>query len=233
MGTKPGVGEDSVILDLPSEAGAPIETDQMLHALAPSSRDFVDRVPLRTVDRGAATAVGRSAKTRVAGVPVLEGGGSTTQMPPPFLPGRGPSMPKRIAAFGASLGLSFAIGLPFVLKVDGLLGAPLPPPPVAVQPATPSAPPPVAVPPPPPANPATAQPEATAATTASPATPTGPKGTSGKPVQGAAKSATPAPASPPPTNPVAAAPTPPAAATPATPATAAPANTLQHGALIQ
>lgn len=234
MGTKPGVGEDSVILDLPSEAGTAVETDQMLSALAPSSRDFVERVPV-IAQRGAPTAAaGRSAKTRVAGVPVLESHGTSVQ-PSPFLPS-GPSMAKRMTAFGASLGLSFIVGLPAVLHADGLFLAPAPGT-TAAQPvqSTPVAPPQTAAVAPPSAQltQATAAPPASAAQVATvavnPPPPSTTKGVGPKSSTGPAKP-TAAPVTPPAgpaTAPVAVTTTPAAATTPA------PATTLPHGALIQ
>jgi len=228
MATKPGVGEDSVILDLPSEAGAIVETDQMLSALAPSSRDFVERVPVTPIDRNASTAVARSAKTRVAGVPVLESAGSAQ----PFLVPAGPPLMKRVVAFGASLSLCFIVGLPAILKVDGVVGAPpaasaAPPAPASAvaPPAHTAAVVPAQVPSQAPAAPAPS--EAPAATVAQAPTPkAGPAKSTGPKGPGAPAGATASPPS------VAAAP--PATTAPAAPtAPPTPATTLPHGALIQ
>ncbi len=251
MGTKPGVGEESVIIDLPSEAGAAVETDQLLSRLAPGSADFVERQPAGAPGDGTpavvpgpnGTVAGRSAKTRVAGVPVLQSAGSAHS--PLHVAGRereredvssSPSQTKRVVAFMASVGMSLAVGLPVVLQVNGLgfggkpvasQGAP------AAVPSSPVTHP--IVEPPVQKEPASATPPATVASPNGPTTPAakpsqkaGPAGPGVHSVQN-----TPTPPNPPavavspqhpPTAPVS--PTP-----PPTPPTSAP--TIQHGSLLQ
>jgi hypothetical protein len=216
-----------------------VETDLMLSALAPQTRDLVAREPLEhrgatyaDRDRGPnATVAGRSAKTRVAGVPLLE----AAVVPSPLGPA-GPSQGKRFTAFMASVGLSFVVGLPLVLRIDGVWGGGR-----AARPDVPIASTPIAVTAtaPMPTTPATPVTQATAvvnAVVAQPLASTNPavppaKGTR-KPVLSAKTPSVPTPVTAPP------APQAPAAlntaSPPPPPATQAPpAPTLQHGSLIQ
>lgn len=226
-------------MDLPSEAGAAVETDLMLSALAPQSRDLVAREPLEPRggvthadgDRGPhATVAGRSAKTRVAGVPVLDADPLPSPLSPP-----GPSQNKRVAAFMASVGLSFVVGLPLVLRIDGVWGGGRPGAPIASVPlaanATAAVPTPVT-----PSTVATVATQATAvnAVVAQPLEPAHAAlpGKGQKPALSAKTASVPATASPPPQAPAALNT---AASPPPTPATQTPppASTLQHGSLIQ
>jgi hypothetical protein len=232
MGTKPGVGDqDQAPL---SDLGAEMETDALLASLgsqAPASGG-----PRVVVELPSPRNATRSAKTRVAGAPVVrEEGASAVDFPsPPH------SLGARFAAFGASVTLALVVGVPLVLKIDGprtpsvaagsnalsAVVASSPPPAVSAMASVPLTPPPSGLPAPVVSASSPAQPSP------SNGKPSG-KGQAGKVAPG---SSTPIAVAVVPTTPaVPEKPSaPPPAATPAPPATtAAPASTLTHGGLVQ
>jgi hypothetical protein len=212
-----------------------METDALLASLGSHAAPASGR-PQVVVELPSARNATRSAKTRVAGAPVVrEEGAPAVELPSPQH-----SLGTRFAAFGASVTLALVVGVPLVLKLD----APHPPNVAAGSNALSG----VVVTPPPPASSAAATVQlapppasASAAAAAAVGSPTQASPSSGKPsgkaaigkaVPGASTAVAAAPTAPPaaPERPS----TPPPAATPATPATpAAPTSTIAHGALVQ